>query len=176
MPIPPTDPGFDRSLLRDDVYRRLRDAIVDGTFAPGEQLEDLELAAWLGVSRTPVREALLRLTHTGLVLAQPGRSTIVGTLDAREMQLPGSRRRTGRPSWAGRSRGSSQGTAGGPMPRQPTAELHPRTGPERRPPQGGRGLRRWTAGRGARTPRPGRSHDGAPQSGMDRVRARSVPG
>jgi DNA-binding GntR family transcriptional regulator len=86
MPIPPTDPGLDRSLLRDDVYRRLRDAIVDGTFAPGEQLKDQELAAWLGVSRTPVREALLRLAHSGLVLAQPGRSTIVSTLDAREIR------------------------------------------------------------------------------------------
>lgn len=83
MPIPPTAPGLDRGLLRDDVYRRLRDAIVDGTFAPGEQLRDLELAAWLGVSRTPVREALLRLAQGGLVLAQPGRSTVVSTLDAR---------------------------------------------------------------------------------------------
>lgn len=86
MPIPPTDPGVDRGLLRDDVYRRLRDAIVDGTFAPGEQLRDLELAAWLGVSRTPVREALLRLAHGGLVLARPGRSTIVSTLDARAVR------------------------------------------------------------------------------------------
>lgn len=81
MPIPPSDPGVDRGLLRDDVYRRLRDAIVDGTFAPGEQLRDLELAAWLGVSRTPVREALLRLAHGGLVLARPGRSTVVSPLD-----------------------------------------------------------------------------------------------
>ena len=86
MPIPSTAPGVDRSLLRDDVYRRLRDAIVDGTFAPGEQLKDLELAAWLGVSRTPVREALLRLAQSGLVLAQPGRSTVVSTLDAREVR------------------------------------------------------------------------------------------
>ncbi|WP_336026807.1 GntR family transcriptional regulator [Geodermatophilus sp. FMUSA9-8] len=86
MPIPPTSPGVDRSLLRDDVYRRLRDAIVDGTFAPGEQLRDLELAAWLGVSRTPVREALLRLAHGGLVSARPGRSTVVSTLDARDVR------------------------------------------------------------------------------------------
>jgi DNA-binding GntR family transcriptional regulator len=86
MPIPTTAPGVDRSLLRDDVYRRLRDAIVDGTFAPGEQLKDLELADWLGVSRTPVREALLRLAQCGLVLAQPGRSTVVSTLDARDVK------------------------------------------------------------------------------------------
>ncbi|MBB3674772.1 GntR family transcriptional regulator [Modestobacter versicolor] len=86
MPIPPNDPGVGRTLLRDDVHRRLRDAIVDGTFAPGEQLRDLELATWLGVSRTPVREALLRLAHSGLVLAQPGRSTIVSPLDVREIR------------------------------------------------------------------------------------------
>jgi DNA-binding GntR family transcriptional regulator len=86
MPIPPTTPGVDRSLLRDDVYRRLRDAIVDGTFTPGEQLKDLELATWLGVSRTPVREALLRLAQSGLVLAQPGRSTVVSTLDGRDVR------------------------------------------------------------------------------------------
>ncbi|NAZ75401.1 GntR family transcriptional regulator [Kineococcus sp. T13] len=86
MPIPPGDASLDRGLLRDDVYRRLRDAIVDGTFAPGEQLKDLELAAWLGVSRTPVREALLRLAHSGLVLAQPGRSTVVSELDAGDVR------------------------------------------------------------------------------------------
>src|SRR6478752_3065923 len=75
MPIPSDTAGVDRSLLRDDVYRRLRDAIVDGTFAPGEQLKDGELADWLGVSRTPIREALLRLARAGLVVAEPGRST-----------------------------------------------------------------------------------------------------
>ncbi|MGY2080427.1 GntR family transcriptional regulator [Modestobacter sp. SYSU DS0657] len=68
------------------MYRRLRDAIENGTFEPGEQLKDKELAAWLGVSRTPVREALLRLAQSGLVLAQPGRSTIVSPLDVREVR------------------------------------------------------------------------------------------
>ncbi|WP_322410413.1 GntR family transcriptional regulator [Microbacterium invictum] len=81
MPIPPASPSLPRSLLRDDVYRRLRDAIVDGTFEPGEQLKDGDLAAWLGVSRTPVREALLRLSSSGLVVAQPGRSTTVSLID-----------------------------------------------------------------------------------------------
>lgn len=86
MPIPAGVPALDRRLLRDDVYRRLRDAIIDGTFTPGEQLRDLELAAWLGVSRTPVREALLRLAQAGLVVAQPGRSTIVSSLDQRALR------------------------------------------------------------------------------------------
>ena len=71
-----------RALLREDVLARLRDAIVDGTLAPGEQLRDGDLAAWLGVSRTPVREALLELGRAGLVRAVPGRSTAVAPVDA----------------------------------------------------------------------------------------------
>lgn len=86
MPIPAGAPAIDRRLLRDDVFGRLRDAIVDGVLAPGEQLRDGELAAWLGVSRTPVREALLRLAEAGLVVARPGRSTTVSTLDLRDIR------------------------------------------------------------------------------------------
>jgi len=83
MPVPSPQPPVSRALLRDDVHRRVRDAIVDGTLGPGEQLRDHELAAWLGVSRTPVREALLRLQQAGLVAALPGRSTTVASLDTR---------------------------------------------------------------------------------------------
>jgi DNA-binding GntR family transcriptional regulator len=86
MPIPVDRENHRRNLLRDDVHLRLRDAIVDGTLAPGEKLRDQELATWLGVSRTPVREALLRLAQTGLVHAAPGRSTTVATLDARAIR------------------------------------------------------------------------------------------
>ena len=86
MPIPENSPVIDRRLLRDDVYRRIREAIVDGSLEPGEQLRDTEIAAWLGVSRTPVREALLRLAEAGLVVAQPGRSTIVTELDLRDVR------------------------------------------------------------------------------------------
>ena len=86
MPIPHHEPALDRTLLRDDVFRRLRGAIVEGTLAPGEQLRDLELADWLGVSRTPVREALLRLAEAGLVESRPGRSTSVSSLDLRAVQ------------------------------------------------------------------------------------------
>ncbi|MBB5790214.1 GntR family transcriptional regulator [Jiangella mangrovi] len=87
MPIP-AEPAaaIDRRLLRDDVYRRLRDAIVEGQLAPGEQLRDGELATWLGVSRTPVREALLRLGEAGLVVARPGRSTTVSSIEERDVR------------------------------------------------------------------------------------------
>ncbi|GAA1517673.1 GntR family transcriptional regulator [Brevibacterium permense] len=81
MPIPTNSPAPQRSLLRDDVYRSIRDAIVRGQLAPGEQLRDQELGAWLQVSRTPVREALQRLAQAGLVVAEPGRMTRVAPED-----------------------------------------------------------------------------------------------
>ncbi len=82
MPIPDYDGPVPRALLRDTVYERLCEAIVDGSFRPGERLRDGDLATWLGVSRTPVREALLRLGRTGLVIATPSRSTVVAAIDA----------------------------------------------------------------------------------------------
>lgn len=85
MPIP-SDTLAPRPLLRDEVLARLRDAIVDGTLAPGEQLRDAEVATWLGVSRTPVREALLELGRAGLVHSLPGRSTTVSPLDERSVR------------------------------------------------------------------------------------------
>lgn len=81
MPTPAPHGIHKRSLLRDDVYESIRDAIVNGTFKPGERLRDPELEAWLGVSRTPIREALLRLERAGLIIAQPGRATIVAPYD-----------------------------------------------------------------------------------------------
>lgn len=81
MPIPSSEGVHRRTLLRDQAYETLRDAIVDGTLAPGERLRDAELEAWLGISRTPIREALLRLERARLVIAQPGRQTIVAHVD-----------------------------------------------------------------------------------------------
>ncbi|SEE85922.1 DNA-binding transcriptional regulator, GntR family [Arthrobacter alpinus] len=81
MPTPLPHGIHKRSLLRNDVYQSIRDAIIDGTFAPGERLRDPELEAWLGVSRTPIREALLRLERAGLIVSQPGRATIVAPED-----------------------------------------------------------------------------------------------
>lgn len=81
MPIPTSEGVHRRTLLRDQAYETLRDAIVDGTLAPGERLRDAELEAWLGISRTPIREALLRLERARLVIAQPGRQTIVAPVD-----------------------------------------------------------------------------------------------
>ncbi len=68
-------------MLRDSVFVRIRDAIIDGTLEPGERLVDGELSSWLGVSRTPIREALARLESAGLVETKPGRYTIVSPID-----------------------------------------------------------------------------------------------
>jgi DNA-binding GntR family transcriptional regulator len=86
MPVPPSRGLVSRSLLREDAYRAIRDAIVDGTLAPGERLNDADLVEWLGVSRTPVREALARLEQTGLVQTKPGRYTRVSPLDVRAVR------------------------------------------------------------------------------------------
>lgn len=83
MPVPGGRGLVARSLLREDAYRAIRDAIVDGTLAPGERLVDADLVEWLGVSRTPVREALARLEQAGLVQTKPGRYTMVSPLDVR---------------------------------------------------------------------------------------------
>lgn len=81
MPIPSQQGLHKRALLRDNVYESLRDAIVNGTLAPGERLKDPQLEEWLGVSRTPIREALLRLERAGLVITQPGKATTVAPYD-----------------------------------------------------------------------------------------------
>ena len=52
--------------LRDVVYNTLRQAILRGELKPGERLMEIQLANKLGVSRTPIREAILSLSWTGL--------------------------------------------------------------------------------------------------------------
>lgn len=82
MPVPLERKGRKRELLRDAAYLSLRDAIVDGTLVPGEQLHDAELCEWLGLSRTPVREALHRLAEERLVESAPQRYTRVTRMTA----------------------------------------------------------------------------------------------
>jgi DNA-binding GntR family transcriptional regulator len=66
--------------LADEVADRIRDAIFDGTYAPAAQLREVELAEALGVSRGPVREALLKLEREGLVRGEWHRGTTVTSL------------------------------------------------------------------------------------------------
>ena len=65
------------TILGDEVYACIGSAILDGRLGPGERLRDVDLAAQLGVSRTPVREALQRLERFGLVEVAVGRYTRV---------------------------------------------------------------------------------------------------
>lgn len=64
-------------ILSDEVYSRIGEAILDGSLPAGSRLRDIDLAVQLGVSRTPVREALQRLERFGLVEVAVGRYTRV---------------------------------------------------------------------------------------------------
>ncbi|SFR88355.1 DNA-binding transcriptional regulator, GntR family [Microbacterium sp. cf046] len=74
-PFAPLEPRG--AVLGDEVYALLGKAILDGRLSAGERLRDQELAEHLGVSRTPVREALQRLERVGLVEVAPNRYTRV---------------------------------------------------------------------------------------------------
>jgi DNA-binding GntR family transcriptional regulator len=63
----------------------IEDEIVTGRWAPGTRLEETALAAKFGVSRTPIREALLHLAATGLVDIRPRRGAIVSAPDPRRL-------------------------------------------------------------------------------------------
>jgi DNA-binding GntR family transcriptional regulator len=67
VPLPAAPSPLEKRLFREDVYAQLREWIVQGVLEPEEKLRDADLAARLGVSRTPVREALRRLEDEGLV-------------------------------------------------------------------------------------------------------------
>jgi DNA-binding GntR family transcriptional regulator len=74
-----------RTPLRDEVYRQLLDRIQRGDHAPGTRVRDSALALTLGVSRTPVREALIRLAREGVLDADMGKGFRVPPLDAHEI-------------------------------------------------------------------------------------------
>lgn len=73
---------IERTSLSQRVYSALLGAIVRGELAPGERIRDTELAGRLGVSRTPVREALQRLAQEGLIETSPGAYSRVTAIDA----------------------------------------------------------------------------------------------
>lgn len=66
----------------DGVYRVLRAAILDGSLAPGSQLREAHIAADLGISRAPLREALSKLEEDGLVVKVPFRGAFVAEVGA----------------------------------------------------------------------------------------------
>ena len=87
-------PPMDRTLpinrrsLHDEVVSRVRDMIIEGRLAPGQRVHEGQLGLSLGISRTPLREALKYLASEGLVDLIPGRGARVRRLepqDVREM-------------------------------------------------------------------------------------------
>ncbi|MHA6259432.1 GntR family transcriptional regulator [Sporosarcina sp. CAU 1771] len=70
-----------RTFMRDEVYNTLREWIITGELEPNQQLKDQELSDRLGISRTPIREALLKLEDEGLVITKANRWTLVAPID-----------------------------------------------------------------------------------------------
>ncbi len=72
--------------LRDVVFQTLRQAILKGELEPGERLMEIHLAQKLGVSRTPVREAIRKLELEGLVIMIPRKGAIVAEITVSELE------------------------------------------------------------------------------------------
>lgn len=72
--------------LRDVVFNTLREAILKGELKPGERLMEIQLAERLGVSRTPIREAIRKLELEGLVLTFPRRGAEVAKMTEKNMR------------------------------------------------------------------------------------------
>jgi DNA-binding GntR family transcriptional regulator len=70
----------------DDVYARVREAILDGELAPGAVMSQVALAEELGISRTPLREALRMLQSERLVEAEPNRRVRVAPMSAADLE------------------------------------------------------------------------------------------
>ena len=66
-----------REVLSEKVFGRLKELVLANHFRPGERLLDRDIARLLGVSRTPVREALVRLHQDGLLESREGRGSFV---------------------------------------------------------------------------------------------------
>ena len=72
--------------LRDVVFNTLREAILKGDLKPGERLMELQLASKLGVSRTPIREAIRMLEQEGLAVTTPRKGAEVATMTLKDME------------------------------------------------------------------------------------------
>ena len=71
--------------LRELVFEALREAVISGRLKPGERLMEIQLAEELGVSRTPVREAIRKLELEGLVIMLPRKGAYVADISSRDL-------------------------------------------------------------------------------------------
>lgn len=77
----PNNEKITRTFMKDEAHQKLRSWIISGKLGPGTKLRDKELSEMLGISRTPVREALLMLESDGLIETKANRWTIVTAID-----------------------------------------------------------------------------------------------
>lgn len=82
----PPIPKLERPRLHDTVVDQLRRLIVEGVLSPGIKLNERELCETLGISRTPLREALKALEVDGLIETIPNRGAFVRTMSERELR------------------------------------------------------------------------------------------
>ena len=77
---------IERHSLHEAIVTRLRDMIIEGHLAPGTRINEGQIGATLGVSRTPLREAIKYLASEGLVDLVPSRGAVVKTFGAKEVR------------------------------------------------------------------------------------------
>jgi DNA-binding GntR family transcriptional regulator len=75
-----------RVSLHSELVERLRDMVIEGTLAPGARINEVQLCQELGVSRTPLREAIKALSSEGLIELVSGRGALVKKFSARDVQ------------------------------------------------------------------------------------------
>lgn len=78
--------GVDHSSLRGKVFSKIREAILEGEYKQGDALRESAIAKELGVSRTPVREAIRQLELEGLVESIPNKETVVAGISDQDVQ------------------------------------------------------------------------------------------
>ena len=79
-------PRLERSVLSDQVSQAITDGLLDGRFRPGDSLVENELSEMLGISRSPVREALVELQKAGLITKQPGKRAVIRSWSPRDLE------------------------------------------------------------------------------------------
>jgi len=84
--LPETPNRIERHSLHDAILTRLRDMIIEGELAPGTRINEGQVGAFLGVSRTPLREAIKFLASEGLIELIPSRGAVVKKFTAKEVR------------------------------------------------------------------------------------------
>ncbi|NDI36856.1 GntR family transcriptional regulator [Chengkuizengella sediminis] len=86
MPIPKNFASPSRITAKERALNQIQRWIIEGTLEPGEKIYDAEISEALGISRTPVREALLLLETQGLIEMRPGKETKVTTITKEDVK------------------------------------------------------------------------------------------